>query len=365
MVAPSLFKFLAPPRYLALNPVGLDISDQSVKFCRLTYGRRGLRVVALGERALSAGLIERGRVLDGAKLSEALRGWIKDFGSRFVYASLPEELGYVVKMGLPALKPVELRQSIELQLEEYVPLPATGVVFDYEVIHAPAHVHDGYDLAVSVFPKEMAEQYTQALAGAGLAPLGLVIEAQAIARSLLKRGSEGAALLIDVGKTRTGLFVTVGTRVVLTSTVDQVGGDLINRAVERGLSVSREEAIKLKREHGLLQSGDGKVLNALLPAVSVLRDEVGKFYDYWRAHEGGKAGNGGALKRIILCGGEAALPGLVEYLGSGLDVPVELGNVWTNIIDTENVVPPLPLTESLRYATALGLALRPFNHLPL
>jgi len=41
-------------------------------------------------------------------------------------------------------------------------------------------------------------------------------------------------------------------------------------------------------------------------------------------------------------------------------IPVNLSDVWTNILPAGQAVPPITFNESQKYATSLGLALRPF-----
>lgn len=365
MVSSRFFKLFPPPGYLTMQPVGIDISDQSVKYARLVFNHSGLVIDALGERALPGGLIERGQILDKQKLQNELRALKEEINSEYVYVALPEEQAYVVKLQLPNIKASELRQSIELQLEEHVPLPASGVLFDYEVVREPQHEKDSFDLAVSVFPKQTVGDYLEVFSGAGITPLAFEVEAQAVVRSLVKRGDDHTTLVVDFGKTRSGFFVAAGKRVMLTSTIDQVGGELLTKAAQKNLGITYQEAEQLKTTRGLLQSADNKLLYALLPIVSVLRDEVNKFHNYWDTHTDNPHRDHKKIEKIILCGGQSTLPGLIEYLDASLDVPVELGNVWTNILDSNRVVPPLPLNQAVRYATALGLALRPFYHLPL
>lgn len=361
MISSRFFTLFPPPALLSMRPVGIDISDQSIKYCRLVLKSGGFRSDLLGERSLEAGVIATGQIINKPKLIQALAELRKDLNCSHVYASLPEEKAYIIKLHLPDMRQSELRQSIELQLEEHVPLPATGVVFDYEVIRAPEKEGEGYDLVVSVLPKDVVADYLDAFSQAGIATLGFEVEAQAVVRSLLVPKHRQTSLVIDFGKTRTGFFVTEGSRVMLTSTVDQVGGDLITRAIQKNLGVTSAEAEQLKITRGLLQSGDNKLYFSLLPIVSVLRDEINNFYGYWNKRSAETHAANTKIEKILLCGGQATLPGLVEYLNASFDIPVALGDVWKNVLDVTKTVPPLTLNQSLRYATAIGLALRPFD----
>jgi hypothetical protein len=49
-------------------------------------------------------------------------------------------------------------------------------------------------------------------------------------------------------------------------------------------------------------------------------------------------------------------------LTANLKVPVEIANVWTNIISSfDDKIPSISFNESLKYATAIGLALKGFE----
>ena len=88
-----------------------------------------------------------------------------------------------------------------------------------------------------------------------------------------------------------------------------------------------------------------------------LPEEIAKRLQYWQ----GRAVAGSPhepVTRAILAGGNATVRGLPEYLEASLHVPVELGDVFTNLAKREDWLPPVDYMESLAYATSIGLALR-------
>ena len=68
------------------------------------------------------------------------------------------------------------------------------------------------------------------------------------------------------------------------------------------------------------------------------------------------------IKKVILCGGDSNLVGLSEYFSVSMKVSVEMANVWVNITNTEKYIPDISFNQSLAFASALGLALRDFEH---
>jgi type IV pilus assembly protein PilM len=358
----SLFlRLFPPPNYLAMRPVGIDLSDRSLKYCRLAFSGSKPKLEAFGERTISAGVIEGGRIKDSGAVVAALREVSKDLGSKYVVAALPEEPGFTFVLSLPAASRDNLRQAIELQLEEHIPLPASGVVFDYEILREVTPDDPKLKIVVSAFPQDLALEYSRIFFEAGLTLAALEGEVQATVRALFPPASKGATLVIDLGKTHTSFFVVVDNLSVLTSTVAEIGGDFLTKVIEKGLGVKTAEAEELKNKRGLLQNQDCALIEALLPAVSVLRDEANKFMLYWNAQTEQSCQGLPVVSRVVLCGGQAVLPGLVEYLSASLGFKVEVGDVWKNILEVKLAVPPLNLNQSVRNAITIGLALRPFS----
>ena len=64
------------------------------------------------------------------------------------------------------------------------------------------------------------------------------------------------------------------------------------------------------------------------------------------------------MDRIIVCGGEANVPGLANYLAATLKTDIEIANPWININPLTHYIPEIPRNHALRYVTALGLAMR-------
>jgi len=104
-----------------------------------------------------------------------------------------------------------------------------------------------------------------------------------------------------------------------------------------------------------------QVFEALIPALTDLKEQIKVYLDYYRSHASPEhlASNNKRVEEILLCGGGANLPGLCDELFSQLKIPVELGNPWINILsESSKEIPKFSLQNSLKYTTALGLALR-------
>jgi type IV pilus assembly protein PilM len=163
--------------------------------------------------------------------------------------------------------------------------------------------------------------------------------------------------MIDFGKYTTRIAIVENGVVVFTATVE-VGGDSLTQAVMKRMSVPEAEAEKIKNERGFLMSPDNKdLVETMMSTVSVVKDEIVKHLTYWNAPDSNDLPRR-PVERAIICGGNANLRGFPEYLEGFLNVPVSIGNVWSNALSFDRYVPPMQFSDSLEYATAVGLALR-------
>lgn len=161
-------------------------------------------------------------------------------------------------------------------------------------------------------------------------------------------------------------------------------------------SISGEVSNGVQRKEGL----EEEIRSIFIPTISALRQEIEKNLLYWESHfshlhtvrndslqalsksrsndnasfasqnfaqqnlSGQEVSNGVHdkkglnIKEIILCGGDANLIGLTEYLNSTLKIPVKTANVWLNVFSFEKYIPEIEFNESLKFATAIGLALK-------
>lgn len=344
------------PSYLAMDSFSIDISDQSVKFGELVVTSSGLRLGRYGKEKIPAGVVVSGKIEKEDELVKVLKNLKEREKLNFIRVSLPEEQMYLFTLSIPKTNGENIRDMILLQIEEHIPLKAPDSIFDYDVVSM-----NNQNILVEVVAIAGAtiDGYLSVFDKAGLIPLSFEIEAQAIARAVIPDGDDKPVMIVDFGETRTGVSIALNGRVFLTTTLSMGGVDLTNM-IAKNFSLSFDEAEKMKHEYGLnTNSKVQDIFPAILNGISVLRDELNKQYLYWDNHNDVKNEK---INHIILCGGDANLTGLAEYLELSMKIKVENANVWVNILKTENAIPEMSFEESLSYATVLGLALGSYSH---
>ncbi len=343
-----------PPEYILLPAVGVDISDRSIKYVELVPTAHGHRLSKYGDIPLPAGIVESGRIVTPTRLTDALRNLRMSENLSFVRAALPEEQVYFFRTTLTNEPEELLYDTIELSLEEHVPVSAEDSVFDFEVVGRNG---TDVDVAVTAATIETVQSYSDTFKNAGLTLLSLELEAAAISRTILPPLDTFAYLVVDFGETRTGIAISYGGQVHFTSTVG-IGGQMLTETLAKHFNISFDEAEVMKREYGLRRNGPNQDLfSLLLNNVAVLRDEINRHFIYWHSHPDENGKMRPPIEEIMLVGGDSNLAGLRDYLSASLRVKTTIADVWTNVDLPASGVPDLSRNDSLGYATAIGLAL--------
>lgn len=357
--------------FLTLKPqaFGLDISDLSIKVARLKKRGGRYRLASFGEFPLQQGIIENGEIKKEEALVDILGNLQKHTkGTRldtaYVIASLPEEKAFLQVIQLPLMKKEELKQAVLVEAENYIPYSVETVYIDYALLPLAPNNSNHLDVLLASLPREIVDSYVAALRKARLIPLAFEIESLAIARALIKKETiPYPYLLIDVGATRASFSVFAGSSLKFTSSIP-ISAVQFTRAIAKSFAVDEKEAEEIKKRYGLSAKDhpDGKrVFDALVPVLTDLVEQMEKYIDYYESHakNGYSSVKEGKIKKVLLCGGGAVLRGFPEFLSQQLRIDVELGNPWANILpEVTREVPQIPYEESLRYVTALGLAIR-------
>lgn len=351
-------RFFPVPAFLAVPFFGLDISDESLKFVELVNTKHGLKIGRYGERVIPSGMIESGKIKNLKQIEEILLSLKKDEGVKSVRVSLPEEQVYLFRLRLEKLGLEHIRESVELTLEEHIPIQASDAIFDYEIL---GQDKQNLEIQVAAIPKNVIENYLAIFKSTGIKVQSFELEAQAILRAVVKNGDLETYMIVDFGQKRTGIFIVSRGVVSFTSTLD-VGGATLTETIAKNFKISFDEAEKMKKQYGLLRNTPNKELfSVLLNSVSILRDDIVKHFLYWHTHKDDEGKNNLPIKKVILCGGDSNLIGLLDYLSVSMKSSVEMANVWTNIADAKNYIPDISFQQALSFAAALGLALRDYK----
>jgi type IV pilus assembly protein PilM len=272
---------------------------------------------------------------------------IGTLSSRAVAVSIPAAYTYTRMLNIPLAAERSLKSAVELEAEQYIPVPVSGLNIDYQIISRSA---EQLSVLVCAAPKSIINLATEALAKVNLTTVAVEPSLMAVARLL--RHAERASLptiVVDIGAVVTDIAAIENESITVTSSVP-VGGNTFTLDISHACDTSLEQAHQLKVLHGLNVGSKQKMLTgALAPGLDAIVGEVKKIIRFYNDRLGGAT-----LEQLLIVGGGANIPGIGEYFTNALVIASRVANPWQTL-NFGHLTPPARQLKP-RYLTVAGLA---------
>jgi Tfp pilus assembly PilM family ATPase len=184
------------------------------------------------------------------RLSADLRQWFgaKARGTRTAFCAVGARGVSLRRVAVPAATKDELQRVLGLQIESEFPLPPEELAWGSQLIGAPKPASNGgaprQEILLAALKKAALEDYVSVLAGCGLAPRFTLA---AFARAeLCSPAADGNRAMLDIGRSQSELVVFDGA-VPISIRLLSWGGETITNVIREKLSISRDDAERLKK----------------------------------------------------------------------------------------------------------------------
>jgi type IV pilus assembly protein PilM len=319
------------------SPIGLDISDLSIKLVQLKKTGKKIKIQALGKTDLPPGLLQNGEIINQKELVKAIRKLIAhpDFGkvnSKETAICLPE--------GKTFLKIVEIdkqiqdkNKAIKNEMEKNVPLPIDDLFFDWQIIGDSEHSHL---ILIGAAPKKLVNDHLELLKESRLMPSVVETEPVSVCRCLLEsenpnfRGTEQKnSAIVDIGATDASLtFYSKNT--ILFSVSLPISGEEITKKIAAALGIDHEQAEKVKILYGLVNNAQETAAKKIIDDLAdELKNKCTEALVFFNHHFSAW----GPIEKIILCGGGANIKDLDKSIQKATGVNTVKGDVFINFQD--------------------------------
>lgn len=353
--------------------IGIDIGASSAKVVQLRNAHGAAILETYGEIALGpyAGeAIGKAVKLAPEKIAEALLDLMREANvtGKQGGISIPFASSLISILDLPKVDQDQLKRMIPIEARKYIPMQVSEVMLDWFVIpedpatgvfdriekQSPIRAKGQEVLLVAIHNDTISSYQTIASTG-GLIVDFYEIEIFSAVRSSLGHGV-APVLVIDMGAATTKMYVVERGIVRVTHLVTS-GGQHMSEHLARSLSWEFDKAERVKRERGLVSSNAYSMdendriktsLESSLERVLSEADRVllsfGKRYNKDVSH-------------VVLCGGGASLPGLLEYAKKTLHADVTLAHPFART-ETPAFLESVLQSIGPGFAVSVGLALR-------
>lgn len=306
--------------------IGLDISQTGIKV--MAVDSKHFLVEGYGSIDLDPSKTQK--MLEENDTSYLTEN-IKDLLDNHVIGSLPSNqvvLGiptnrtYSHTFSLPTNAEKSIRDTVELEVNQYIPVPYEALYLDYEIIDRNK---EELTAILAAAPKEIIDHMVEAVKAAGLQPVMVEPSINAVARVL--RSTERAdmpTLIVDIGSTGTDIAIFNRDAIRVTGYAG-VGGNTFTLAIAKSLKVDLEKAHQLKVLSGLnVGSRQAKLSAALKPSLDKINAEVLKIIRYYNE----RLSSTEKIEQILIVGGGANIPGIGDYFTNSLIMPARVAIPW-------------------------------------
>lgn len=291
------------------RPITIAVEVDTVKVAQLGDGRGRVRTIRFAEQPLPPGF--RWEIgADRAPVVRAIRLALSRAGirGRSAVMVLPRRQVTARIGAFPSADRSRLRRVVETDVSDHIPFPLEQVVVDFQPLGPSADQPGLTDVLVVAAQRDLVRQYLALAADLRLRTVAVTVDALALHDLVGLAGKPplGLTLAVEVGTRATLINVSQGSRLRLTRSIG-LGEEALNQAIRDDLGVEPAEAERLRASDGLRlldrQPRPARVAAWLESLQGEIRRSALTF-------------GPGAVSRLLLTGGGAALPGLSEAVAA-------------------------------------------------
>jgi type IV pilus assembly protein PilM len=336
--------------------VGLDIGSSSIKAAELRPLRNGsYELLSLGVEQLSPDCIVDGVVISKLPVADAINRIFaqQTIKNRRVATSISGHSVIVKKISLPVQNEEDLAESIRWEAEQYIPFDITDVNLDYQVLGENS-ASGNLDVLLVAVKKEKITDHTSVISMAGKNPVVVDVDAFALQNAYqvnYEPVTRTTVALLDIGASVMTINIVAGSDFLFTRDV-AVGGRQYTDFIQKEFGLNFDQAEALKHGEAIDKINPSDAQHVIESVTEIICLEIQKTFDFFKSTT-----TIDHIDRMLVSGGAAHTPGLLETLARKFATPAEKFDSFKKIsYDPKRF--PFIADHSPDFAITIGLAMR-------
>lgn len=332
---------------------GLDIGLSSLKVMQMVRTRKKDTVIGYGVTSFGSDVFTDGILTDPEALAKVAyelfdKHIVGSITTQRAVIAIPASKTFTRSMTLPKLKQEDLSAAVQLEAEQYIPMPIEDLYLDYNVV---SETNKETEVLAVAVPRKIVDSYLVLTRLIGIEVVAIETTISAAGRLFVQaEQSDVPTVLIDLGSLSTDITI-YDKGLVVTGTI-AAGGDSFTKLIADKLKVTYQEAHIIKTKYGLgVSKKQSDITEGLKPILEQLVKEIRRMIRYYEERSNTEK----KIGQIVTMGGGANMPGLSEHLTSTLRLPVRMCDPWQHL-DFSGLQPPNSVEKSM-YVTVAGLSL--------
>lgn len=340
--------------------VGLDIGSSSIKLAEMQETPKGYILNRFSQIPLEKGIIVDGIAVEQHELALKIKELFRQSGCKRknVVTSISGHSVIVKKVTFPTLEENELRDMIKDEAGKYLPFDNMETVsYDFQILGENEFNPNQMDVIIVAAKREIVNGYTDAIKQVGYVPVIMDVDSFALETMYEENydfEDNEMAVLINIGASITNVNVVKGGASIFTRDFT-LAGNSITEAIQQKMGITFEEAemIKIEGPEGN-EKAHKEFQESLLHYADPICSEIERSVDYFRSTYGREY-----IKHVLVSGGSAKIPGIVNDLTQRLNAEAEIANPFKKIGYNTKTLDPATIENIVPIAAVgVGLALR-------
>lgn len=309
--------------------IGLDISQTGIKV--MSIDPKKWLVLGYGALDLDPAKVQVSlENPEDTYLSDNIASLLKEnivgsINSNHVVIGIPTSRTFSRTFTLPVKQERSLAGAVEIEVDQYIPIPMASLYLDYEIIE---RTKETLTVVMAAVPQTLVDTCVAAAKTAGLVPVMVEPGINAIAR-VIEATEEGelTTLIVDIGPASTDIAVLDGGAIRVSGSAS-IGGNTFTLDIAKKLGVTLENAHQLKVLNGL-NSGprQAKIVGALKPSLERIVTEIRKVIRYYNE----RITDNRKIEQVLIVGGGGNVPGIGEFFTNALLLPARVASPWQKL----------------------------------
>src|SRR3990170_3396999 len=230
--------------------VGLDIGSSSVKMAHVKVAGTENHLRKFGVFPLPPDAIVDGAIMDHGAVVEGIRTAMRELKIREkeVAISLSGHSVIIKKVQLPTTTAEELEESIQWEVEQYIPFDIKDVKIDFQVIGPLKEDPSKMDVLLVAVKTDLVNDYISVIKDAGITPAIVDIDSIAAGNAFEHChpvSDEQVTMVVNLGASFMNINILHAGVPLFTRDVP-MGGGMYTSEIQKQLAVSFETAEELK-----------------------------------------------------------------------------------------------------------------------
>lgn len=344
---------------MAIAVLGIDIGTYAAKAVTLSNIKGGRATLqGLGMAQLPMDLIlnwEDEPVPAKNAISQVMKNMVSrlKLTGRYVSTSVSGDSIVVKKIVMPKMTPIELKDAIAVEAEQYIPFSLNEVNLSYHILNTSLEINQMTVLLVAA-RKKIVQNYMDAINAAKLRPAVIDVDGLALcnAYEFTRPGNHDDVMLVDIGANMLNIIALDNGAPLIIK--DEAGGGQYltdELGVLFDLDQQEVEAIKFGQERA---PNPGEAADVVDRVVANWIAAVERVMDAARAENPAYKAD-----RIYLSGGSSLMPGLTDEFRKYFNLETTLFNPLLNTAYNAKKIDPEYIKHvGPQMAVSFGLALR-------